>query len=52
MEIDIKDLRMIIGVCAFVFGMYFLVIGDLNNNIEEMIWGVVLVILWGGNICQ
>ena len=52
MKIDIKDISMIVGTCAFIFGMYGLVTGDLNNDIKTMIWGVVLMIFWVGNNCQ
>ena len=46
MKIDIKDISMIVGTCAFIFGMYSLVTGDLNNDLSRMIWESVLIMFW------
>ena len=45
-NLKFEDAEMAIGICAFVIGMVQLIMGDLNNNIEMMIWGLMCTMLW------
>ena len=38
--------EMAIGICAFVIGMVQLIMGDLNNDLEMMIWGLMAMMIW------
>ena len=42
----IKDIEKIVGIIAFIFGIFELISGDFNNDLESMIWGSVLIMFW------
>ena len=43
---DIEDIKIIIGIIACIFGMFGMVIGDISNNTETMLWGMFLMLIW------
>ena len=47
MKYEFENTQRIIGIIAFVIGMIQLIMGDMNNDLSGMIWGLVCMIIWG-----